>query len=83
MGALAIHKRQGRSGKRGKSKGRLEKVLKCYWCHKTGHFMKDCPLQKKDKGGEERDSIGTVSEGEESDKLLVVLEELTMCNMAS
>ncbi|KAH7847494.1 hypothetical protein Vadar_026780 [Vaccinium darrowii] len=45
---------RGRTGARGKSKSRGRtpepKELKCYKCHKTGHFKKDCPYRKKNGG---------------------------------
>ena len=71
--AFAVHERRGRLGKRDKSKGRSEKVLKCYRYHKTEHCKKDCPLWKK--RGKERGSICTVIESEGTDDLLVVSEE--------
>ena len=54
--------------------------MKCYRCHKTRHFKKDCLLQKK--GGEERDSISTVTEGLKMDDLLIVLEEPVGCDVS-
>lgn len=45
---------RGKGGARGKSKARGKSVepkeFKCYQCHETGHFKKDCPYRKKNGG---------------------------------
>lgn len=45
---------RGRTGARWKSKSRGRtpepKEFKCYKCHETGHFKKDCPYRKKNGG---------------------------------
>lgn len=45
---------RGRTGARGKSKSRGRtpepKEFKCYKCHETGHFKKDCSYRKKNEG---------------------------------
>ncbi|KAH9802523.1 hypothetical protein KPL71_001422 [Citrus sinensis] len=61
-------KREGGQGNKKRSKSR-PKNMKCFNCHKEGHFKKDCPERKyKSKETKEKTRDAAVaSEGQESD----------------
>lgn len=78
-------KRENNKNKKSRSKSRNLKFgkgkspkgsLKCYYCHKEGHFKRECPERKKKDNGKEDDSgeVSLASAYYDSSEALVVLE---------
>ena len=52
-------KRESKGKKQGRSKSK-QKNLKCFYCHKEGHFKRDCP-KRKNKNKEIKEMIGNAA----------------------
>ncbi|CAM8971845.1 unnamed protein product [Rhodiola kirilowii] len=88
--SLMVHGRPFKSGFQKKfNKGKFQKrqgtpqgsktdmkKLKCYFCHKEGHFRRDFPDRKKQAGGkkQEEGDAAVVDDGYDSADLLVVMD---------
>ncbi|KAH9647613.1 hypothetical protein KPL70_025255 [Citrus sinensis] len=59
--------------KQGKNKEK-QKNLRCFLCHKDGHFKKDCPEKKFQKKGKDGDAAVVEEEGYESAGVCVATE---------
>ncbi|KAH9646575.1 hypothetical protein KPL70_024912 [Citrus sinensis] len=53
---------EGKKKKQGKNKEK-QKNLRCFLCHKEGHFKKDCPEKKFKKNGKDGDATVVEEEG--------------------
>ncbi|TXG72438.1 hypothetical protein EZV62_001017 [Acer yangbiense] len=69
-------KRNGNGNNRSRSKSK-PRSLKCFHCHKEGHFRRDCPERKNKKRQDSESENGdadVVSEGYESADVLIASE---------
>ncbi|KAH9649101.1 hypothetical protein KPL70_025857 [Citrus sinensis] len=72
-GLTAKAKPEWKKKKQGKNKEK-QKNLRCFLCHKEGHFKKDCPEKKFQKKGKDGDAAVVEEEGYESAGVCVATE---------
>nr|KYP64673.1 Retrovirus-related Pol polyprotein from transposon TNT 1-94 [Cajanus cajan] len=73
-------KGQSQKGKKARSKSKIgdRSKFKCFYCHKVGHFKKNCPERNRDqKSSADSADIAAISDGYESADVLVVTTSQT------